>query len=90
MPLQELPFDDLPWHRQAACTEPEVNPAWFHSSDVREVKHAVRVCKGCPVSNECLQYALSSDDNWGVWGGLTDRQRRSLSRQRRLRPMATA
>ncbi len=75
------------WHREARCAEFDVNYAWFHSTDVREIKHAIRVCQGCPVVNQCLEDALSRDDNWGVWGGLTDRQRRQLRRQN-LRPVA--
>ncbi len=79
---------DLPWHREARCADEDINPAWFHSTDVREVKHAIRVCQGCPVINKCLEYALSSADNWGVWGGLTDRQRRLLQRQGLQRAVA--
>jgi WhiB family redox-sensing transcriptional regulator len=37
---------------------------------------ATRLCRGCPVQVECLAEALQSRQDWGIWGGLTERQRR--------------
>lgn len=52
---------------------------------------AVRVCRGCPVRTQCLEFALSARLDYGVWGGLTEQERRSLrrSRQRRARRLAS-
>lgn len=47
-----------------------------------EQKRARSVCIGCPVRFECLAEALDNRIEWGVWGGLTERERRSLLRQR--------
>ncbi len=41
---------------------------------------AKRVCAGCPVRVECLEYALVTDQRWGVWGGTSAFERRALSR----------
>jgi WhiB family transcriptional regulator, redox-sensing transcriptional regulator len=45
-------------------------------------RHAAQVCNGCPVRLECLADALDNRVEFGVWGGLTERQRRAVLRQR--------
>jgi WhiB family redox-sensing transcriptional regulator len=40
------------------------------------------VCGACPVRAECLAEALDNEIEWGVWGGLTERERRALLRKR--------
>lgn len=41
---------------------------------------AKRICLGCEVRNECLEYALQKDERFGIWGGLSERERRKLKR----------
>ncbi|GAA1391894.1 WhiB family transcriptional regulator [Luteococcus peritonei] len=48
----------------------------------KDQKRARAVCMGCPVRSQCLAEALDSRIEWGVWGGLTERERRQLLRQR--------
>ena len=43
---------------------------------------AKQLCAGCPVRTECLSEALDNEIEWGVWGGMTERERRSLLRKR--------
>lgn len=45
-------------------------------------KRARAVCTGCAVRSECLAEALDNRIEWGVWGGMTERERRQLLRQR--------
>jgi hypothetical protein len=56
------------------------------SSDDPEVRAAITVCRACPVTAECLEYALAREDaagtRYGIWGGLTADQRARLSRGR--------
>ncbi|WP_420176830.1 WhiB family transcriptional regulator [Luteococcus sp. OSA5] len=48
----------------------------------KDQKRARVVCMGCPVRSTCLAEALDNRIEWGVWGGLTERERRQLLRQR--------
>ncbi|MCW2809608.1 MAG: WhiB family transcriptional regulator [Friedmanniella sp.] len=50
--------------------------------DASDQKRARLLCSGCPVRFECLAEALDNRIEWGVWGGMTERERRSLLRQR--------
>ncbi|MFI8193428.1 WhiB family transcriptional regulator [Streptomyces sp. NPDC085946] len=67
------------WHEDAACrgTDPEELFA-----DGARQNRAKAVCAGCPVRTECLVEALDNRIEWGVWGGMTERERRALLRRR--------
>jgi len=69
------------WQNHAACNDPAVADVFFpdKGGTTREAK---RICAGCPVREPCLQYALDNDERYGVWGGLSERQRRRLRKRR--------
>ena len=79
----------LDWRADAACrnADPEL---FFPDGDVRftraQVKTAKLICRGCPASTTCLSWALASGQEAGIWGGLTEEERRRLHRGRGLRP----
>lgn len=73
--------DDDDWMAQANCAG--VEPDLMHPTDVKGVIAAKQVCRGCVVREECLKHALSHGEDRGVWGGLSERERRALRRQRR-------
>ena len=54
---------------------------WFAESPA-DVELAKALCRSCPVRAECLAEALDNEIEWGVWGGLTERERRALLRKR--------
>ena len=58
-------------------------PTEFFPSDGIGVEIAQRVCDGCPVRVECLEYALLHRIEHGVWGGASERERRRILRRRR-------
>ncbi|MDK9302545.1 WhiB family transcriptional regulator [Propionibacterium freudenreichii] len=66
------------WPLQARCRG--MNDALFPEG--RDQKRAKTVCMGCPVRAQCLAEALDHRIEWGVWGGMTERERRQLLRQR--------
>ena len=82
------------WRDDAACrdADPEL---FFPDCDMRsartQVKTAKLICRGCPVQATCLNWALASGQESGIWGGLTEDERRRLQRRgrRHLRPDAT-
>lgn len=65
------------WVEQARCrgAEDDLFP------EGKQQKRAAAICMGCPVRQECLIEALDNKLEWGIWGGLTERERRALLRQ---------
>jgi WhiB family redox-sensing transcriptional regulator len=55
----------------------------FYPEDDEEAEVAKEVCAQCGVQAACLEYALSTREKVGVWGGATERERRRIVRQRR-------
>lgn len=74
--------NDEEWRLYAACRS-YPNPYIFYSDWPYEQEQAKRICNTCPVKNECLQYALSHKEAFGIWGGETERSRRRMIRLRR-------
>jgi WhiB family transcriptional regulator, redox-sensing transcriptional regulator len=67
------------WTLRAACQG--VSPDTLFVSGAAQHR-AKSVCRGCPVRTECLADALDNRVEFGVWGGLTERERRALLRRR--------
>ena len=64
------------WMRDGLCAQ--TDPDAFHPDQNTPVKPAKAVCAGCPVLAECRSYALETDQRFGVWGGLSARQRQRI------------
>jgi len=77
-------LDRPDWRVEAACqdADPEL---FFPDGDIRsdraKVKMARLICRGCPVSATCLSWSLASGQEAGIWGGLTEDERRRLRRR---------
>ena len=69
------------WRQQARCRG--VDPEIFHPGDEDDPSAAKEICAVCPVREACLEYALTVREKFGVWGGLTERERRRVLRRRR-------
>lgn len=69
------------WVDDAACRELET--ALFYPTSGRRPSEALAVCSECSVRSDCLEYALTNHQHWGVWGGMTERQRFAEKRRRR-------
>ena len=72
---------DTDWMAFGKCRD--MPPALFFPSDGLGVQEAQRTCAGCPVAEECLEYALVNRIDHGVWGGRSERERRRILRRRR-------
>ncbi|SEM17120.1 WhiB family transcriptional regulator, redox-sensing transcriptional regulator [Blastococcus sp. DSM 46786] len=72
---------DDSWRLDALCAE--TDPEAFFPEKGGSTRDAKRVCTGCPVRAECLEFALANDERFGIWGGLSERERRRVRLQRR-------
>jgi WhiB family redox-sensing transcriptional regulator len=74
---------DAGWASKGACKD-IADPSMFFPArgENDRVAAAKQVCAGCPVRAECLQWAIDTHEKYGVWGGLSERQRRDLRRGR--------
>lgn len=78
-------LDDPAWMVFAACTGLDPDLFFPQSRGPGAGREAKAVCAGCQVRSDCLEYALDRDYGAGVWGGLNERERRTI-RRRRARP----
>lgn len=70
---------EVSWQDQALCAQ--TDPEAFFPEKGGSTREAKRVCVGCEVRAECLEYALEKDERFGIWGGLSERERRKLKRR---------
>jgi WhiB family redox-sensing transcriptional regulator len=70
---------ELTWADRALCAE--VDPEIFFPEKGGSTLQPKRVCRACPVRAECLDWALEHGERFGIWGGLSERERRPLERQ---------
>ncbi|MFD3760420.1 WhiB family transcriptional regulator [Streptomyces sp. NPDC058622] len=83
------------WQAEAACRGVGAD-AFFHTEGEPRPDRAAReeaakaVCSACPVRARCLEHALRVVEPYGVWGGLTERERQLTARPDATRPAATA
>lgn len=71
-----------PWVSRAACRDED--PSLFfpgqHASSL-EMHRARLICERCDVQAECLGYALSNNEHFGIWGGKSERERKRIKRK---------
>ncbi|MCP2164594.1 WhiB family transcriptional regulator [Goodfellowiella coeruleoviolacea] len=72
-------MDQGDWRISASCRDEEPDQLFVRGAEQRKAK---LVCLGCPVRTECLAEALDNRIEFGVWGGMTERERRALLRRR--------
>lgn len=70
--------DDPLWQENALCAQ--TDPEAFFPEKGGSTREAKRICLGCEVKDACLEYALAKDERFGIWGGLSERERRRLKR----------
>lgn len=75
-----------PWMADGLCGQ--TDPEMFFPEKGGSTKNAKKVCAACPVKAECLDYALERDQRFGIWGGLSERERRRLRAPRKEKAQA--
>lgn len=78
----------MDWRNEASCRDADPDlffPIGTTGIAVEQVDTAKRICGSCLVREPCLEFALASNQDAGVWGGLTEDERRTLKRARQRR-----
>jgi WhiB family redox-sensing transcriptional regulator len=84
---------DERWRVRAACSEVDPDlffPVGVTGPAVDHIDAAKAVCRGCIVREECLEFAISTNQEYGVWGGTSEEERRVLRRAWRARQRRAA
>lgn len=73
--------DDNPlaWQTDSLCAQ--TDPEAFFPEKGGSTRDAKKICTSCEVRNQCLEYALANDERFGIWGGLSERERRKLRKR---------
>ncbi|GAA2659863.1 WhiB family transcriptional regulator [Streptomyces vastus] len=78
MHIESIAAPDLSWQEQALCAQTGAD--FFFPEPGSSVREAKRICGLCEMRSACLQYALANDERFGVWGGLSEKERLGLRR----------
>ena len=78
MHTDTIPTPDLAWQREALCAQTGAD--FFFPEPGSSVREAKRICGMCEMRTACLDYALAHDERFGVWGGLSEKERLHLRR----------
>ncbi|MGI5479707.1 WhiB family transcriptional regulator [Streptomyces lavendofoliae] len=82
MPINSTaPSDELSWQDTALCAQ--TGPDFFFPDPGSSTREAKRLCAACDIREACLEYALIHDERFGVWGGLSEKERYALRRRGR-------
>jgi WhiB family redox-sensing transcriptional regulator len=77
--LRDLIGNAPEWQELALCAQ--TDPETFFPEGGGSNRNAKNICRRCEVRGECLEYALGNDERFGIWGGLSERERRMLKRR---------
>ncbi len=71
--------EEASWQERSLCAQ--TDPEAFFPEKGGSTREAKKICTGFEVRSECLEYALEHDERFGIWGGLSERERRRLKRR---------
>lgn len=69
----------LSWQADSLCAQ--TDPEAFFPEKGGSTREAKKICSSCEVRSDCLEYALENDERFGIWGGLSERERRKLRKR---------
>lgn len=79
--VRQVTDDDNPlsWQADSLCAQ--TDPEAFFPEKGGSTRDAKKICASCEVRSQCLEYALQNDERFGIWGGLSERERRKLRKR---------
>lgn len=80
--IEALTLEALAWQDLANCRGADVDI--FFPDRGASTRGAKEICAACQVRSECLDYAVTRGEKFGIWGGLSERERRKIRKQRAL------
>ena len=80
--LLEPEGEEFGWQDRALCAQ--TDPEAFFPEKGGSTREAKKVCLTCEVRDDCLEYAWMTDERFGIWGGLSERERRKLKKMARM------
>ena len=75
-----MPAEATSWQYNALCAQ--TDPEAFFPEKGGSTREAKSICAKCPVREQCLEWALEHDERFGIWGGLSERERRKVKKER--------
>lgn len=78
-PVVDGDDNPLAWQADSLCAQ--TDPEAFFPEKGGSTRDAKKICTSCEVRTECLEYALANDERFGIWGGLSERERRKLRKR---------
>lgn len=75
-----MPMSDIDW-KKALCLRHD--PELFFADDADIATQAVAICDHCPIVHDCLTWAITKPEKYGVWGGTTEKDRKTLLSKRK-------
>lgn len=78
---RQFDWDDLEWRHRSACRSSDpvlFFPVGSTGVALEEIRSAVAMCRECPVQQQCLDFALDTNQEFGIWGGTSEDDRRRL------------
>lgn len=91
--LLSLTVASAEWRRGAACrdTDPDLFfPVGTTGPAIEQIESAKAVCRSCPAQTQCLEYAIDTNQDSGIWGGTSEDERRQIRKRQQARPRRTA
>lgn len=91
--LLSLTIESDEWRRTAACrdTDPDLFfPVGTTGPAIEQIENAKAVCRQCDAQRDCLEFALATNQDSGIWGGTSEEERRKLRKQYAARQRRTA
>ncbi len=78
-PIPDEDENPLAWQSDSLCAQ--TDPEAFFPEKGGSTREAKKICAACEVKAQCLDYALTNDERFGIWGGLSERERRKLRKR---------